>query len=307
MRRPDTLAIVNERAGAGAMADLFRRLEHDLEAALGPFDVAFTDHPGHATALAREALVEGYTRVLVGGGDGTANEVVNGFFDPDAAPYAARARLGLISGGTGGDFRKTLGLRTREDALRALVADVARPTDVGRLTYRGPDGADVTRHFLNIASFGLSGETDRFIPAFKRLGGKAAYVGATLRALWGWSNPRVRLTVDGAPSFDGPACTVAVANGRYFGGGMMVCPDAEPDDGLFTVGILGDLGRLELVAQTGKIYSGRHVAHPKVLMLTARDVYAESDSPVYLDVDGEALGQLPARFELLPGALMLIR
>jgi len=305
--RPTTLAIVNEHAGAGAMADTFRRLEHDLEATLGPFDVAFTDHVDHATALTRDALADGYRRILVGGGDGTLNEVVNGWLDPAVASEAAAARLGLIAGGTGGDFRKTVGLRTAADALAALARDDARPIDVGRLTYRAADGRDVTRHFLNIASFGLSGETDRFIPAFKRFGGKLAYVGATLRALWSWKNPRVRLTLDGVDAFDGPACTVAVANGRYFGGGMMICPAAALDDGAFTVGILGDVGRLELISQTGRVYDGRHVEHPKVRMLTAREVYADADTTVYLDVDGEALGQLPARFELLPGALMLIQ
>lgn len=307
MSRPDTIAIVNERAGAGAMADVFRRLEHDLEAIVGPFDVAFTDYAGHAIALAREALLDGYTRILVGGGDGTVNEVVNGWFDAEGQPVAEGARLALITGGTGGDFRKTVGARTREDALRLLKEDRVVPTDVGRVTYRAPDGEDVTRYFMNIASFGLSGETDRHIPSFKRFGGKLAYAGATLRAMWGWKNPVVRLTLDGEPGPSGPMCTVAVANGRYFGGGMMVCPAAELDDGLFTVGIIGDLTRFEVVRQTRSIYDGRHVKSPKVTMHPARTVVAESDTPVYLDVDGEALGLLPARFELLPAALPLVR
>jgi len=307
MSRPDTIAIVNERAGAGAMADVFRRLEHELEAIVGHLDVAFTDFAGHAIALTRDALHEGYTRILVGGGDGTVNEVVNGWFDPAGAPIAPGARLALITGGTGGDFRKTVGVRTREDALRVLAADHVAPIDVGRITYRTHEGEEATRYFANIASFGLSGETDRYIPSFKRLGGRLAYVGATLRSLWGWKNPVVRLTLDGEVAHDGPICTVAVANGRYFGGGMMVCPTAELDDGLFSVGILGDLGRFELIRQTRSIYDGSHLRNPKITMQTAHTVVAESDTPVYLDVDGEALGMLPARFEILPGALPLVR
>lgn len=307
MSQPETIVIVNERAGAGAMADAFRRIERPLEEVVGDFDVAFTDHPGHAIELTREALDDGYRRVLVGGGDGTINEVVNGWFDVDGVPRAADARLGLIPGGTGGDLRKTLGVQSQDDALRVLAADRVRPVDVGRLTYRTAHGTDAIRYFMNIASFGLSGETDRYVPSFKQLGGKLAYVGATLRALWTWRNPRVRLTVDDDLVADGPICTVAVANGRYFGGGMMVAPDAEVDDGALDVVVLGDLSRLDLVLQTRNIYDGSHLAHPRVTSRRGRRVSAEADSVVYMDVDGEALGQLPARFELLPAALPLVR
>jgi len=307
MSRPDTIAIVNERAGAGAMADTFRRLEHDLEEIVGRFDVAFTDYPGHAIELTRDALLDGYARVLVGGGDGTVNEVVNGWFDAEGNRLSESARLALVTGGTGGDFRKTVGARTRENALRLLREDRVVPTDVGRVTFRGEDGADVTRYFANIASFGLSGATVRRIPSFKRYGGGIAYVGATLRAMWGWRNPVVRLRFDGEPGPSGPMCTVAVGNGRYFGGGMMVCSTAELDDGALTVAILGDLSRFELIRMTGTIRDGRHVKHDKVSLHDVRTVDAEADTPVYLDVDGEALGMLPARFEVLPAALPMVR
>ncbi|TNF28840.1 MAG: diacylglycerol kinase family lipid kinase [Deltaproteobacteria bacterium] len=307
MSRPDTIAIVNERAGAGAMADTFRRLEHDIEAIVGGFDVAFTDYPGHATELARDALLDGYARILVGGGDGTVHEVVNGWFDADGRRLAEDARLALITGGTGGDFRKSVGARTREDALRLLKEDRVRPIDVGRVRFVDPEGHEASRYFVNIASFGLSGETVRRIPSFKRFGGNVAYVGATLRAMWGWRNPVVRLTLDGEPGPSGPMSTVAVGNGRYFGGGMMVCAGAELDDGHFTVAILGDMSRFEMIGQTAAIRDGKHVNHPKVSLHDARSVVAEADTPVYLDVDGEALGVLPARFEILPAALPMVR
>lgn len=309
--QPMTLCVVNEHAGGGAMADLFRRLEHPLEDAIGPFDVAFTDGPGHATAIVREALASGVRRILVGGGDGTLNECVNGFFADDLTPIAPDGVLGLLTGGTGGDFRKTLGLGSNEDALAALAGGRVMRADVGRVTYRphgAADGVTATRHFMNIASFGLSGLVDRHVTSLKQWGGKVAYYGATLMSLWGWKNPRVTLTFDGERKAPRAIVTVAVGNGRFFGGGMKVCPDARLDSGHFDVTTLGDFSRLELMLMSRSLYSGLHVYDPRVSVQTARVVLAEAEGgdAVHLDIDGEPLGTLPARFELLPRAIGLV-
>ncbi|MCA9514134.1 MAG: acylglycerol kinase family protein, partial [Myxococcales bacterium] len=133
LSHPETLVVINERAGAGAMADVFRRTEHPLRDAIGDFDVAFTDYVGHATELVRDGLLNGYRRVVVGGGDGTLNEAVNGWFGADGAPIAPDARMALLTGGTGGDFRKTIGVKNRDQALAAIVGDRAVPHDVGRV------------------------------------------------------------------------------------------------------------------------------------------------------------------------------
>jgi len=303
-----TLAVINEHAGGGAMADVFRRLEHPLRDAIGDFDVAFTDKAGHAIDIVRKALSEGYGRVLSGGGDGTLNECVNGFFDEAGQAIAPEAELALLSGGTGGDFRKTVGLRSSEDALAALRAGRTQVVDVGRVTFEGTRGGRTARCFINIASFGLSGLVDRNVGAFKQFGGKAAYFGATLKSMWGWRNPRVTLTLDGEALPPRPIVTVAIANGRYFGGGMKVCPDARLDSGSLEVGVLGDLSRVELMLLSRSLYDGKHVYHPKVLMRRANVIEAMSEAgvSVYLDIDGEALGTLPARFEVLPAALKLV-
>jgi diacylglycerol kinase (ATP) len=302
-----TVCVVNEHAGGGAMADIFRRMEHDLEAAVGPFDVVFTDGPGHATTLVRDALRAGAKRIYAGGGDGTLNECINGFFESDGTAIQPEAALGMLSGGTGGDFRKTIGLASTEDALRALAGGKVVRADIGRVTYRPHDSAgQTTRYFLNIASFGLSGLVDKHVTTLKQFGGKVAYYGATLMSLWGWKNPRVTLTFDGETTSPRPIVTVAVGNGRYFGGGMKVCPDARIDSGHFQVTTLGDLSRLELMLMSRSLYSGLHVYDPRVSVRTAKVVVAESDTPVHLDIDGEPLGTLPARFEVLPGAIGLV-
>lgn len=292
------------------MHDAFRQAEHALLDAVGHLDVAFTDHPSHATSLARAAVEAGDHELLVAaGGDGTVNEVVNGLLGGDVPDGAERPELAILAGGTGGDLRRTLGLDNMDAALAAIGSGRTRVIDVGRLTYRPVDGGDdVERLFVNIASFGLSGLVDRRVSRYAGLSGRFAYVAATAQSLWSWRNPTVRIVVDGGEGgghFEAelPIVTVAVANGRYFGGGMCVAPDAEPDDGVFDVTLLGDLRRRDVLALSSALYNGDHVHHPKVVTRRGLTVTAEADTPVYLDVDGEAVGQLPARFEIVPRAL----
>ncbi|MCC6620039.1 MAG: diacylglycerol kinase family lipid kinase [Deltaproteobacteria bacterium] len=315
MTTRDILVVVNEHAGGGQMADVFRRLEHPLHDLLGPFDLAFTDRTGHAIDIVRQALAAGGRKlVLAAGGDGTLNEVVNGFFDATTGERLSPAtKLAVIAGGTGGDFRKTVRIGSPDATLAALRGGRTMKVDVGHLVARAPDGGELRRHFINIASFGLAGLVDRVIPEFKAWGGKLGYYGAMLKSLWSWKNPRVVVTLDGAPLPPQPILNVAVANGRDFGGGMMVAPDARLDSGHFEVTVIGDFGRLELLVLTRAIYAGEHVYHPKVKTRRALEVVAEPVAgpdgvvpEIYLDIDGEPLGMLPARFTIKPGAIELI-
>jgi YegS/Rv2252/BmrU family lipid kinase len=311
----DVLVIVNEHAGGGAMADTFRRLEHPLFDLLGAFDLAFTDGPGHAITLTRQALAAGGRRLIIaGGGDGTLNEVVNGFFAEDGTPLGRGTKLALLAGGTGGDFRKTVRVNGPDATLAALRGGRSLVIDVGRVVAQASAaGGELRRHFVNIASFGLSGRVDQLIPSFKAFGGAIGYLGATLKALWSWKNPRVSLTLDGEALAPQPIFTVAVANGRYFGGGMMVAPDARLDSGHFDVTVLGDLGKLEMMLMSRTIYSGEHVYHPKVTTRRAKVVEARPEPgpdgvlpEVLLDIDGEPIGVLPARVEIVPAGLELV-
>jgi diacylglycerol kinase (ATP) len=300
-----TTLIINERAGGGSMLDCFRRLEHRLVDMFGDFELRFTEARGHATELVREALGAGTQRIIAGGGDGTVNEVVNGFFDQNGKALAPEAVLGLLPGGTGGDLRKTLGLHDEESAMNALAGGNTLACDVGLLTYRDDQGQTRRRHFINIASFGFSGSVDRFVGNFSALPGQWAYLAATARAMMDFTNPTVTLTVDDHFEAQAPITTVAVANGKYFGAGMMVAPEAQVDDGLFDVTVLGAMTRLELLGLARTIYDGKHLDEGKVLALQGRVVEATSDEEVPLDVDGEALGWLPARFEVTPKALQV--
>lgn len=321
---PDTTVIVNEHAGGGAMADIFRRIEHRLDTVLDEWEVRFTDGPNHATELTREALREGATTVLVAGGDGTVNEVINGFFEPltvgsadgdgDSAPIAIRpeARLGLLAGGTGGDFRKTLRIPDMDAAIEAIRTGNTTSIDLGVLSYTDNDSEQRHRRlFQNITSAGLGGLVDRYVKKMPRLPGRLAYAAASLRALVQFQNPMVAITIDDVFDAELPVTIVAIGNGRFFGGGMQVCPHAKLDDGEFDVVIMGDLSKWELATLSRTIYDGAHIYDPKVISkrgkrVSLRPAGPPSQGDVFLDVDGEPLGRLPAILTVAPAALNVI-
>lgn len=305
------VAVVNPNASGRRTGRRWRALHGALEASLGPVSPRFTDGPLAATRLTREALRDGAELIVAVGGDGTVNEVVNGFFE-GGAPVGEHAALGLLTSGTGGDFRRTFGLPLdAAGQIARIAAGGERRVDVGRLTHTTDDGATAVRHFDNIASFGLSGETDREVNRLrgaKRLGGKAAFYFATVKSLVAYTAQPVRVRVDGAFAAEGRYVVGAVCNGQYFGGGMRIAPDAVPDDGEFDVVLVESTGKLAMLRSLGAIYSGAHVSFPQVRVVRGRRVVAEPAAgagPVLLDVDGETPGRLPATFEIVPKALRL--
>ena len=299
--------IVNPRSKLGATGSEWPAMERALRATWPSLQAKLTTGQGHATALTREALAAGSDLVIAVGGDGTNNEVVNGFFDGER-PIAPDAVLGFIPQGTGGDLRKTLRIgKTLEECLPVLVAGNVRAIDLGVARFVGTAGDNQCRVFVNITSFGLGGLVDRKVNnSSKALGGKASFFLGTLKALLAYRNQDVRLRVDDGFDQVLRISNVAVANGQYFGGGMWVAPHAKPDDGMFDVVILGDFTKSETVFGAGRIYKGTHLKLPKVRELRGRHVEATSEAEVLIDMDGEQPGRLPISLDVLPGALKVI-
>lgn len=312
-----TRVIVNPNSANGRTGRQWMKREPLLFSKLGTTDVVFTTGPGEATALTRKALLEGFERIIAVGGDGTVNEVVNGFFDENGVSYS-ESQLALLIMGTGGDLSKSLGISTNfEESLNIVLRGRVKPIDLGRISCLGHDGQERVRYFVNIASFGMGGEVDiRMNQAkySKLLGGKAAYYWATLRTLIGFKNKQVRIIVDNHFDETLRIKNVAVANGQYFGGGMWIAPRALMDDGLFDLIILGDIGPVPLIVHTKKFYNGTHLELPGVLNLRGRRIEAripgsvlgQAQDQCLLDVDGDPFGCLPAAFEILPGVLDLV-
>jgi len=242
------------------------------------------------------------------GGDGTINESVNGFFDVAGAPRRREVELVVYPLGTGSDFARSIGLGS--DSAETLLADAEpRRIDVGRAELTGHRGEPLVRYFINISSFGSSGLiVDKVNHTSKRLGGKASFFMGTLKGLLAYRNQRVRLRVDDAFEEELLINTVAVANGRYFGGSMMVAPNAVVDDGVFDVTVIGDVGLATFLRYSGALYKGAHMNLPGIRGLRGRRVSAVplGSEAVLIDLDGEQPGRLPVSYQILPGAITVM-
>ena len=302
--------ILNPRASGGRTAKQLPRIEQELNRRLDrPVEVLLTEHPGHAAELTKHALRDGCDLIVAVGGDGTANEVVNGWFTEDHLPIHPEARLGFIPMGTGGDLRRTL--ETPHDISEAADVIVhGRPwtIDVGRALLVSEGGTPVSRYFVNLVSFGMGGDVSVRAKNFlSDLSGKAAFLYATVAVFLTYRGKRVRLTLDGRPLPEELLITnVAVGNGRYHGGGMHPCPRAAMDDGLLEVTTIRQLTTFEFIRDLPVLYSDDVYRHPKVDHYRATKLCAESEDVTRIEVDGEALGRLPLEIELLPSRLPVL-
>ncbi len=268
------------------------------------FDLHRTTRPGDATAAVRSALAQGYRTILVAGGDGTLNEVVNGFFDAGGSPIEPDAVLGVLPSGTGGDFRRAAGIPARLDAAAALIASGSRRRiDAGRVDFASGDH----RFFVNIADCGMGGEVVARVnrSAHKASGprGTAVFLAASIVTLWNYAPRRARIDVDGV-RIERDVRSVVVANGQYFGGGMHVAPGAELDGGRFDVVVIAETGRTRVLTGIPSLYRGRHVARREVEVYRGRVVRVACDgAPMLFDVEGEQVGTTPATLTCLPAAI----
>jgi diacylglycerol kinase (ATP) len=263
-------------------------------------DALFSEQPEHLRELARQAAEEGTKLVVAVGGDGTVNEVAAGIIG------IGGVELAVIPRGTGVDFVRTYGIPTKlEGAVDVVLHGRTREIDAGRVGYRAWSGDAGEAWFVNAAGVGMSGAiAKRTNESTKAFGGKLSYLWSTLAVFARWRNTEVRIAVDGQTR-SGRMNEVVVANGRYLGGGMMLCPEASPDDGLFDVLLIGDITKRDLVQTLPKIYRGSHLPHPNAELLRGTVVSVDSDERLPVQLDGEQPGTTPVRFELVPRALRL--
>ena len=308
------LLVVNPRSGGGATGRTFGATRDTIERALGPVDVAMTERAGHGIDLAREGAIAGHPLVIAVGGDGTFHEVVNGLMQAKSGTYGTKAdatRIGMIAQGTGGDFRKAVGLEHRLDKyLDAIKSGREEPLDVGKFTGGGKTG----HYFVNILSAGMGGLVDQYVAnASLALGGTVAYFGASLRALVNAKLGNVKCTVTHQGKTEEHkirSYMIAICNGRYFGGGMHVAPMARTNDGVLELIALGATSKLGFAMTSRGIYTGAHIGQAGTVHLRGEkivlDLANEDARDVYLlDVDGEPMGGLPLTVEVVPKALTL--
>jgi diacylglycerol kinase (ATP) len=252
-----------------------------------------SEFPGHLAQAARDAQD---SLLVVIGGDGTVNEVVNGV-------DGTNAEIAVLPCGTGQDFGRTHGIPSRfDDAVRVVLGGHARTIDLGRVQLE--DGT--SRLFANVGSAGMSGAVAlRANSMSKALGGRVTFYYALTREFLGWRNTDVVVELTDGVRREGRLHDVIVANGNWHGGGMQLAPEASQDDGLFDVVLIGDITKLDFVTTSPKLYNGAYLSHPKVELLRSSSASISAAEPLPLEVDGEPIGMTPARFTIVPSALRL--
>ena len=305
-RRP--CIILNPQAASGKARRLWPRLSLTFEKTLGPIETRFTQAPGHATELARDALDSDADLVVAIGGDGTANEVANGFFR-DGKPISPDASMAVCPLGTGGDFRRSAGIPPSPfTAIEALAVRPTRRIDACRLRVTSRTGTEIDRYFINVTSFGMGGEVsvaakNSFLTPHS---GRAAFLWATAVSIFRYRAKSVVLSLDGdKPTDPVSIIQVALGNGGYQGGGMFVCPLASLDSGTLEVTLVEDTGFFDFLRSIPLLYSGKIYSHQNCHHFRVRKLTAVADETVAVEIDGEALGVLPLEAEILPGAILM--
>jgi diacylglycerol kinase (ATP) len=296
---PETVFLVNPASANGKTGKRWPEIARAAQAAGLRGDAIFSERPGQLADLGRQAVDEGASLLVVVGGDGTVHEVVNGIAGREGV------ELALIPRGTGWDFARTHEIPKRlGEALRIARDGSARAFDLGRATYN-VEGREESAWFANIASVGMSGAVAAKANATtKAFGAKTSYLLALGVVFARWKNVHLRVRVD-EESRDALMEDTIVAVGRYLAGGMKITPDAEPDDGLFDVLLIGDITKTELLRVMPKLYRGTHLPHPKGEVLRGSTVSIEADEPMPIQLDGEQPGTTPVRFEIVPAAIRL--
>jgi YegS/Rv2252/BmrU family lipid kinase len=309
---PLPLVIINPESAGGATRDAWPKIASELAAHFGPFTPKFTKHAGEGIELAASAARKGTKLIVACGGDGTISEVANGILSA-----GSDTELGILPSGTGGDFRKTIGISARSsDAARILRDGQTRLIDVGRVTFTRDDGEHESRYFLGVASFGMSADVvarvkeggPEWLPTKgpKWLTGRVSFGIAMFQSALRMGPTRVVVQLDDDPARHLTVANLCIANARYFGGGMKIAPDAKLTDGKFDVISIGDLGAARILANAPRLYLGAHLSMEKVGHALATKIVArpvDGDRRIEIEVDGEIPGQLPATFQILPRAL----
>ena len=310
MRANKTVFIVNPNSANGTTGKEWPSIRKLAMDRLGPFEFQMTGGPNDATRLTRDALRNGAEMIICIGGDGTLNEVVNGFMDLSGPEIVFKhdVLLGFIPNGTGCDFARSVPIpNALEPSLEIIRNGRPRAIDIGRLRYVNHRGDTSFRFFHNITSFGIGGEVvDRVNRSSKALGPFLSFIGTTLTTIFKYGTKEISLRLDGGEEKTYRVWNIAVANGQYQGGSMWVAPDARLDDGLFHVTIIGDLTKAEVFRYLPKLYNGKIKDIDKVYTATARRVEAVSSQRVLLDVDGEQPGVLPVEIDIFPGAIQIL-
>jgi YegS/Rv2252/BmrU family lipid kinase len=302
----DWLVIVNPNAGTRKAQRDWNEIFVLLGKANFKFDAFYTKGIGDATVIAREEIEAGFRKIIVVGGDGTLNEVVNGIFTQKSVP-SREIFLGIIPIGTGNDWARMYGIPSDyRKAVDVIRENHIKIQDAGVARYSNGE-SEITRFFINAAGMGFDAEVVRKTNIDKQhgKGGFLIYLKNLIASLIGYHAQQIIIDVDGSQR-TGSIFSLSIGICRFTGGGMIQAPDAMPDDGLLDLTIIRSISRLAVIRNIPRLFNGTIGKNPKVELLQGKtiDVYGESD--IYLEADGETLGHSPLHFSIIPLSVNMI-
>jgi len=304
-----TAIIVNPVAGNGKNKKMWGEIRDEVKSRIGELVEYNTSNIGDATRLAKEiALLNDIDLLIVAGGDGTLNEVVNGLINEKNEAVNPKIKLAVLSAGRGCDFARTL---EAPDNYRQVVDMLIQPqtkaVDVGCGFLKDQFGRKQRRLFINMASVGLSGRvveivghTSKFLPP------EAAYFTSVAATFLTTKPPKLKVFADEKMVFEGNALNVFVANGKFSGAGMCWAPDAKIDDGLFDVVVVENIPKYKLLSAAQKLYNRKFLSMPGVYSYRAKSILVEGVSEVPIEMDGEQPGVTPFACTMLPQMLNFV-
>lgn len=295
--------IVNPSSAFGTGLEQWKRIEPLLVQSNLSFQSSVSRHPGHILELAENAARQGFRHFIAVGGDGTVNELVNGLYK---AGSLSKCIVATIPVGRGTDWAKTLGLdASHERSIQAILKGKTRMLDAAVAFTQGEDGTH-ERIFVNVAGLGYDAFVTERANRRRKKQTKGSYLFELFRCLLKYRSTMVSVVVDGVEQYHGKVFSMAVGNCKYNGGGMIPLPNADPQDGLLDVTVIGDVSKLDVLFNVYRMFDGTLLEHPKVAGFKGKEVEVNSSPEVKIEVDGEVIGQTPARFLIIPKALRAI-
>lgn len=309
MTKP-TIVIADLTAGAGRCAKIWPAARKALDAHFPGHDRWIAGPDQSIGDLTEKAARAGAGLIIIAGDTGTANEAADALLAKGLAGENGPV-LGFVPAGAGSDLAHSLRLTGSTETIVGLLSTGEdRMLDAGRLQFAGPDGRQKSRHVFNIANLGVSAVIARrseqsVLNRFASI--HMVFFLEALLALVRFRYPQVRISADGQEPFECAIAEIVVANGRIYGGGMAIAPDADMEDGMLDVVVITGVSKLQLLDQMDKIYNGAHRTSPYVKMLRAKGLTIETlagrGKTAELVIDGVPCGQTPVRADILPRAL----
>jgi YegS/Rv2252/BmrU family lipid kinase len=298
------LAIVNPVSGANKNQRRSRKIINHLVNQGFNLEVKLTYDRGSAIHLAKESIEEGFRNIIVIGGDGTLNEVVNGIFLQQAA-RTTDIKLGMFSLGTGNDFIRTFQIPCDyETATEILMQGKTQTIDVGIVRYH-VEGKPHVRYFVNVLGMAFDGAVTESANSTKGAIGKLTYLKSVVATLFKYEPTKMKVEVDDKPVADDIVFCMNVGNCKYSGGGMRMVPDAIPDDGLFDITIMKPLANMKAITNLHRLFNGTIYKLEEAAHLRGKKIKVSSEPPICAEAEGEYLGDSPFEVEIIPASLNL--